>query len=228
MTIADNIQRVYEEINEASCRVDRDPSEVTLLAVTKTRTVQEIIEATEAGITHFGENRVQEAIRKIPDVTNNVVWHMIGPLQSNKSRRAVSFFNWIDSIHSKKIADVLSLHACENRQILKVLIQVNISGEESKSGIPTDNVKELITYVKEKDGLDVKGLMTIGSFGAAPDITKSEFAAMHELFEMMREDSAVGTCMEVLSMGMSDDYQMAVELGSTMVRVGTAIFGKRK
>ena len=228
MTIADNIRLVNREIEEAACRAGRDPSEVTLVAVTKTRTAAEIDEAAEAGIMHFGENRVREAMRKIPEVIHNGVWHLIGPLQSNKGKHAATLFDWIDSIHSIKIADILSSRASESGHILKVLIQVNISGEESKSGVSYGDVRELVSYVKGKDGLDVKGLMTIGSFGAAADVTISEFAAMRDMFKTLREDPALGECMEVLSMGMSGDYQAAVEYGSTMVRVGTAIFGKRR
>ncbi|MCE5250345.1 YggS family pyridoxal phosphate-dependent enzyme [bacterium] len=227
MSIAGNIKRVYEEIGEAASRAGRDPSEVVLLAVTKTRTVREIEEAAAAGIVHFGENRVQEASSKIPDIALPVIWHMIGPLQSNKVKPAAALFEWIDSIHSKKIVDLLSERAAETGRIFKVLIQVNISGESAKSGVPVNEVRDLVACAAEKRNLDVRGLMTLGSFGVTREVTRSEFARMRDLFDSFRADPELAPRMEVLSMGMSDDFTIAVEEGSTMVRVGTAIFGKR-
>ncbi|MBN1290741.1 MAG: YggS family pyridoxal phosphate-dependent enzyme [Candidatus Latescibacteria bacterium] len=228
MSIAENIKKIHQEINDAAIDAGRDASDIILLAVTKTRTVDEILEAAEAGVFHFGENRVQEASDKIPEMNKNVVWHMIGPLQTNKSKLAVTLFEWIDSIHSQKIADVLSSRAVAAGRTLKVLIQVNISGEQAKSGVTPADVKKLAKYVVEKDGLELNGLMTIGSFGVTHDVTRSEYASMRELFNTLRDDNVLQAYMNVLSMGMSDDYRIAVEEGSTMVRIGTSIFGARK
>ena len=229
MSIAENITHIYEEINEAAVHSGRDIEDITLLTVTKTRTVDEILEAAEAGAVHFGENRVQEASQKIPEMhKKNMVWHLIGPLQSNKSKLAVTLFDWIDSIHSQKIADVLSARAVSEECTLKVLVQVNISGEETKSGVTPDEVKKLAGYVATKEGLELNGLMTIGSFGVTQDVTRKEYAAMRELFNTLRDDHGLHRYMKVLSMGMSDDYRIAVEEGSTMVRIGTSIFGARK
>ena len=160
-------------------------------------------------------------------MTGKIVWHMVGHLQSNKGKTAVELFDWIDSIHSKKIVDIISNQARQERKTINVLIQANISGEESKSGVQTDEIKDLVLYATGKEGLNVCGLMTIGSFGVTPDITRREFSKMKGLFDRLKEDTDVGFRMNVLSMGMSEDFQIAIEEGATMVRVGTAVFGKR-
>ncbi|MFC1694115.1 YggS family pyridoxal phosphate-dependent enzyme [Candidatus Latescibacterota bacterium] len=225
--IADNVRNVKESIQNAALRSEREPSEITLVAVTKTRTAEEIEEAIRAGIEHCGENRLQEAMSKIPYVNSKAAWHMVGHLQSKKGKKAAALFDWIDSVDSKKIVDILSSQALKINKRINVLIQVNISGESAKSGTVPVEVKELVSYAVGSRGLDVRGLMAIGSFGVTPDITRAEFARMREIFENLREDKNVGLHMEVLSMGMSGDYRIAVEEGATMVRVGTAIFGAR-
>jgi pyridoxal phosphate enzyme (YggS family) len=227
MSIADNVHRVINDIHEAAYRANRDPSEIKLVAVSKTRTAEEIKEAVEAGIVHIGENKVQEASLKIPKVSGEVIWHMVGHLQSNKAKTAASLFDWIDSVHSKKVIDIVSTLADQEKKTVKILVQVNISGEESKFGIKTDTVKDLVLYAAEKEGIKVCGLMTIGSFGVSHDVTRDEFSRMRDFFYRLKEDPEVGSVMSVLSMGMSGDFQIAIEEGSTMIRVGTAIFGKR-
>ena len=225
--IADNVRRVLDDIQDAARRCGRNSSEITVVAVSKTRTVEEIEQVVAAGIEHLGENRLQEAVSKIPDVQGEAVWHMVGHLQSNKGKKAAELFDWIDSVDSKKIANILSAQAVESDKTLNVLIQANISGELSKSGIKPGDVKELISYVKNKKGLVFRGLMTISSFGVSPEVTRAEFAKMKALFDSLREDNEADSRMDVLSMGMSQDYRIAVEEGSTMVRIGTAIFGLR-
>ena len=227
MSISDNVREVIVDINEAALRGGRNPQEITLVVVSKTRTPEEIENAVEAGIVHFGENRVQEASSKIPRVTGEIVWHMVGHLQSNKAKAAVELFDWIDSVHSKEIADIISNKAQQEKKTVNVLIQVNISREESKSGILVGEVKELVSYAADREGITVRGLMTIGSFGVSEQVTRSEYSRMKELFDSLKKDSAAGSQMDVLSMGMSDDFKIAIEEGATMVRVGTAIFGKR-
>ncbi len=226
-SIADNIRRVRDEIEAAAKTAGRDPSEITLLAVTKTRTAEQVTAAVRAGITDLGENRVQEAAGKIPLVSGPAVWRLIGTLQSNKAGIAAGLFDWVDSVHSKKIADALSVHASRTGKILRVLVQVNISGEESKSGVEPEAVEELVRYADGLPGLEVRGLMTIGSLGAAPSETRSEFRRMRALFERLRDDLRESALLDVLSMGMSGDYPVAVEEGATMVRVGSALFGER-
>jgi PLP dependent protein len=225
--IRDNIQRVRDEIAEAARAVNRDPSEITLVAVSKTRSAEAVEEAIAAGIVHLGENRVQEAGVKIPLVRGSARWHLIGSLQSNKARQAARLFDWIDSLHSEKVADILSDEAQILGKVLTVLVQVNISGEESKSGVSPEGARDLIRYAERLPGLAVRGLMTIGSLDASPEQVRSEFRSMRARFDLLRDDPEVHSSLEVLSMGMSGDLRIAVEEGSTMVRVGTAIFGER-
>ncbi len=225
--IVDNVLKVIDDINNAALRSGREPSDITIVAVTKTRTVDEIEEALEAGIEHLGENRLQEAQSKIPVIKSSAVWHMVGHLQSNKAASAVEFFHWIDTVDSKKIVKLLSTKAEEMGKVLKVLVQVNISGESYKSGVDPTETKDLVTFASTQKGLGVQGLMTIGSFGVGSDITRAEFARMKALFDTLNSDANIGNSMEVLSMGMSGDYRIAIEEGATMVRIGTAIFGDR-
>lgn len=221
------MQRVWDEIAEAASTVNRDPSEIILVAVSKTRPAEEVAEAVEAGVRHLGENRVQEAAAKIPLVTGNAEWHLVGSLQSNKARQAARLFDWIDSLHSGKVADILSDEAQKLGKVLNVLVQVNISEEESKSGVSPDEASELVLYASRLPGLKVRGLMTIGSLGAAPSQTRNEFRSMRALFDRLRGDPEFLSPLDTLSMGMSGDFRIAIEEGSTMVRVGSAIFGER-
>ncbi|MFC1490754.1 YggS family pyridoxal phosphate-dependent enzyme [Candidatus Latescibacterota bacterium] len=227
MSITENVQSVLSDIEDAARRAGRDPSEVKLIAVTKTRSVDEIAEVVEAGVIHLGENRVLEASEKIPETTGNTVWHLIGHLQSNKAKLAAGLFDWVESIDSKKIIDLISTRAVELNKTVDALIQVDISGEESKYGVAPEKAKDLVLYASGKPGIAVCGLMTIGSFGVSSDVTRSEFARMRELFHRFKEDTEIGSLMNELSMGMSGDFKMAIEEGSTMVRVGTSIFGRR-
>lgn len=225
--IADNVRRVLDDIGDAAARSGRDPSEIILVGVSKTRAVEEIEQAILAGIEHLGENRVQEAASKIPAVRGDAVWHLVGHLQTNKAKKAADLFDWIDSVDSVKVADQLEARAKSTGKTIDVLIQVNVSGEGSKSGIDPGETPSLASYVAEKEALRLCGLMTIGSLGVSEDVTRAEFARMRALFDGLRSDPVIGGCMCVLSMGMSGDYRIAVEAGSTMVRIGTAIFGSR-
>jgi PLP dependent protein len=225
--ISENVKRVLGEIADAALSSSRDPSEITLVAITKTRTVDEIREAVDAGIDHLGENRVQEASEKISLMEKGPVWHLVGSLQSNKAKTAAGLFEWVDSVQSKKIADMLSIQAQSMDKTLQVLIQVNISGEDSKSGVTPEQTKDIVLYTERLPCLTVRGLMTIGSFSASPDVTRNEFRRMKKLFDTLRDDPQVKTCLDTLSMGMSGDFHIAVEEGATMVRVGQTIFGER-
>ncbi len=227
MPLTEKIANIREDVANAALRAGRDPSGVTLLAVTKTRSVDEIRDAVAAGIGHIGENRIQEAAAKLPQVSENVVKHMIGHVQSNKGSVAADLFDWVDSVDSKKIADILSRRATETGKTLNVLMQVNISDEAAKSGIDPGSVRDLAIYVAGSDGLAVRGLLTISSFGGSAVVRRDEFARMKELFDSLREEPGWGAKFDVLSMGMSGDFEIAVEEGSTMVRIGTALFGER-
>ena len=213
------------EIADAALSSSRDPSEITLVAVTKTRTVDEIREAVKAGINHLGENRVQEAAEKISLLEKGPVWHLVGSLQSNKAKASAGLFEWIDSVQSKKIADILSGQAQSLGKTLQVLLQVNISGEDSKSGVTPEQTKDILLYTESLPRLAVRGLMTIGSFSVSPEVTRNEFRQMKKLFDTLRDDPQVKPCLDTLSMGMSGDFRIAVEEGATMVRIGQAIFG---
>jgi PLP dependent protein len=223
--IVENVKRIFGEIADAALSSGRDPSEIILLAVTKTRTPREINEALNAGITHFGENRVQEASEKISLIEKKPIWHMIGPLQSNKAKAAAGLFDWIDSIHAIKTADILSEQAQSQGKILQVLVQVNVSGESSKSGVEPSEAEELSLYIESLPGLALRGLMAIGSFSVSPEVTRNEFRRMKMLFDNLRTYSLVKSRLDILSMGMSGDFRIAVEEGATMVRIGQAIFG---
>jgi PLP dependent protein len=225
--IFENVKRVSNEIADAALSSGRDPSGITLVAVTKTRTVDEIREAVKAGIDHLGENRVQEASEKISMLDKGPFWHLIGPLQSNKAKAAAGLFDWIDSIQSKKIAEILSSQAHLVDKTLQVLIQVNISGETSKSGVIPEQTKDLLLYTESLPRLAVRGFMTIGSFSVPPEATRNEFRRMKKLFDTLHDDPQVKSSLDTLSMGMSGDFRIAVEEGSTMVRIGQAIFGSR-
>ena len=225
--IGDNVKRLMDEIADGAMAAGRAPDDVTLVAVTKTRTVAEIEEALAAGILHLGENRVQEAADKIPVIKSPTIWHLVGNLQSNKAVKAAELFDRIDSVHSEKVAAILSERAAALGKKLDVLVQVNISGEPSKSGVRPEEAKRLVMSVERLPGLFVRGLMTIGSFGVSPDETRREFSRMRRLYHDLRSDSEIESKFDTLSMGMSGDFRIAIEEGSTMVRIGTAIFGER-
>lgn len=216
-TIADNLQAVRARIARAARAAGRDPATVTLLAVSKTHPIARIEEAHAAGQFAFGENYVQDAAPKI-DALPALEWHLIGPLQSNKARIAAERFAWVQTVDRERIASRLSEHRPVHRPALNVLIQVNISAEPTKSGAAPAEVMRLAKAVAALPRLQLRGLMAIPRAAAA-----SDFARMNELFNDLRGTFA----MDTLSMGMSDDLEAAIAQGSTMVRVGTAIFGAR-
>ena len=230
MSVANNLQLIHQIIESSANKAGRNPEEISLIAVSKTRTVQEVQAVIDAGVNVFGENTVQDAMTKIPllaDKENQ--WHFIGHLQSKKAKYIAQHFDWIHTIDSIKLAEKLSsamLNLNENKN-LNCLIQVNVSGEESKSGI---SVEELIPFLEKLLKLELpflkwRGLMTIG-------VNQNEIQT-REVFAMLRD--CLNQCAEhfslksfdQLSMGMSYDYQIAIEEGSTMVRLGTSIFGER-
>ena len=227
LSIKDNVRRVEDAVADAAARSGHVPEAVTLVAVSKTRPATDVDAAIEAGVRNFGENRLQEAEVKLPDVRGEAVWHLVGHLQSNKAARATHLFDWIDSIDSEKIAGRLARAAGERPGPLNVLVQVNISGEDAKSGIDPERAADLLRYTERHEWLVVRGLMTIGSLGATPDRARAEFARMRELFEALRSDASITSELDTLSMGMSGDFTIAVEEGATMIRVGAAIFGMR-
>ena len=217
-TILENVQGVKARIARAARAAGRDPESVTLLAVSKTHPVTRIAEAHAAGLHAFGENYVQEALRKM-QLVPGAEWHLIGTLQSNKSRVAAERFDWVQTVDRVKLANRLSEQRPAQLPPLNVLIEVNISGEASKSGVAVKEVTELAAAIARLPRLRLRGLMAIPAPGAAGD-----FAKMRRLYEEL----AARFGFDTLSMGMSDDMDEAIAAGATMVRIGTAIFGARR
>jgi pyridoxal phosphate enzyme (YggS family) len=217
-TIAENLQAVKARIGRAARAAGRDPAAVTLLAVSKTHPVQRVREAAAAGQVAFGENYVQEALPKI-DVLSGLEWHLIGPLQSNKTRPAAERFAWVQTVQSEKIARRLSEQRPAALPELNVLIQVNASAEATKSGVAPDDVHPLAKLLKKLPRLSLRGLMAIPEPGAHA----GRYRDMAALYAALKGEFDFDT----LSMGMSDDLELAIAAGATMVRVGTAIFGAR-
>ena len=218
MNIRDNIEAVRENILSAAARSGRDASEIKLVAVSKTKPVELIREAVDAGIADLGENKVQELTAKYDEI-KNVNWHLIGHLQRNKVKYIAGKTALIHSVDSFELAAEINKRSAAIENVQDVLIQVNVSGEESKFGIRPDELKDLLARISELEYINVKGLMTISVNGYTPDENRRVFS---ELKELADENS-----LKELSMGMTHDYIEAIESGATIVRVGTGIFGKR-
>jgi hypothetical protein len=216
-TISESVQGVKARIARAARAAGRAPESVTLLAVSKAHPVSRIREAVAAGLHAFGENYVQEALAKM-EALAGLDWHLIGPLQSNKSRIAAERFHWVQTVDRAKIAQRLSEQRPAHLPALNVLIQVNVSAEASKSGVNVEEVTRLAAAIASLPRIRLRGLMAIPAPGSI-----SGFATMKELYELLRGRFAFDT----LSMGMSDDMEQAIAAGSTMVRIGSAIFGPR-
>ena len=227
MAIADNVREVRDRIEAAASRALRDPGDVRLVAVTKTVEPALIIEAIEAGVTCIGENRVQEAERKFKGELPPVEKHLVGHLQTNKVRKALPLFDMIQSVHSVRLAREISI-ACESTGTqIDVLVEVNTSGEETKFGLEPDETVAALQEMADLPGIKILGLMTIGAFLPDPEDVRPCFRRLRELRSIIEEEVIPGVSMEHLSMGMTNDYQVAIEEGATIVRVGRAIFGER-
>jgi PLP dependent protein len=227
--VADNIQKVRDRIAAAAAACGRKPEEITLVAVSKNFLQDSISAAVAAGQRHFGENRVQEAESKIPDFRSapDITWHMIGHLQSNKAQRAVELFDVIHSVDSIKLARKLSQTALDLGKTMSVLIQVDLGHEETKFGANRGQVAEIAAAIRDMGGLHLDGLMTIPPFSEDPERTRPYFAALRELRQALAQDQPGALGRGHLSMGMSHDFETAIQEGATIVRVGTAIFGER-
>jgi len=218
-TIADNLQAVRARISRAAQAVGRDPAAVTLLAVSKTHPATRIAQARDAGLRAFGENYVQEALDKM-DALPGLEWHLIGPLQSNKTRLAAQRFQWVHTLDREKVARRLSEQRPASLPPFNVLIQVNVSGEASKSGVAPEEIASLARAVAALPRLRLRGLMAIPEPAAA----RARFHEVKVAYEKLKGEFGFDT----LSMGMSDDLELAIAEGATMVRIGTAIFGARR
>ena len=226
-SLSDALQRVHQRITAACGAATRPTSGVTLLAVSKTQAAQAVREAAAAGQRDFGENYVQEALDKIAalaDLRAQLVWHLIGPLQSNKTRAVAEAFDWVHSVDRLKIAQRLSEQRPAGLAPLNVCLQVNISGEDSKSGVSPAELPALARAVAALPGLRLRGLMSIPEPAQGLEAQRAPHRALRALGQQLRDD---GLPLDTLSMGMSADLEAAIAEGSTMVRVGTAIFGER-
>jgi pyridoxal phosphate enzyme (YggS family) len=231
MGIAENIARIREQMAAAARRAGRNPDEVTLMAVTKTFPPEAIREAHAAGIRVFGENRVQEFAGKFEAVRDldGAEWHMIGHLQSNKAAKAVELFGAVDSIDSVKLAERVDAAARAAGKNVDVLIEINMGGEETKSGIAPDSgeLDALLAALPRLENISVRGLMTVPPLTEDPEGARPYFLHLHEIRSQIASRAIAHVDMGVLSMGMSHDFEVAIEEGSTCVRVGSAIFGLR-
>ncbi|BBM01077.1 YggS family pyridoxal phosphate-dependent enzyme [Microbulbifer sp. GL-2] len=226
-TIVENLNAVGERIVTCCNNCDRNPAEITLLAVSKTRPAQDLRFAYEAGQRHFGENYLQEALEKQDALSDlDIHWHFIGPLQSNKSRAVAERFQWIHTVDRLKIAQRLSSQRPKDLAPLNICLQVNIDGEQSKSGIAVQNLVAMAREVVKLPRLRLRGLMAIPAVRQNVQAQKEPFAELASLLQSLRQEFPEQT-MDTLSMGMSGDMEAAIACGATIVRIGTDIFGTR-
>lgn len=224
-SLAENLEAVHARIAAACARAGRAPDAVRLLAVSKTYGPDAVRAAAAAGQRWFGENRVQEAAAKIPECPGNLAWHLIGHLQSNKAALAARLFDWVHSVDSAKLLETLDRHAAEAGRTLRALVQVNVSGERSKSGLAPAAVPDVLALAPRLRNVQIAGLMTIPPLAADPETARPFFRKLRKL----RGEWAAATGLDLaeLSMGMTHDLEVAIEEGATVVRVGTGIFGAR-
>ncbi len=226
--ICSNLERIYNSIAIAAERSGRDPDSIQLLAVSKRKDAGLIDEAWQCGQQRFGENFVQEAKEKIEKLDPSISWHFIGHLQSNKAKLAASLFQLIETIDRFKLAKSLDRHALELEKKIDILIQVNIGREKQKSGVMPDNAEQLIKDIAALQNIRVRGLMTMPPYSENPESSRPYFKALKKMADDFDEKGYfTDEAPTILSMGMSSDYTVAIEEGATLVRIGTAIFGKR-
>lgn len=231
MSTAENVIRIRERVAAAARRAGRSSDDITLMGVSKTFPVERVREAYAAGLRVFGENRVQEFSEKAPAVRDwsGAEWHLIGHLQSNKAAKAAELFGAVDSVDSVKLAERLNAAADKAGKTLPILIEINVGGEEAKSGMAPGSMEleELLASARDWKHLRVRGLMTVPPFIADPEGARPFFRHLRKIRDQIEACRLPAIEMDVLSMGMSHDFEIAIEEGSTCVRVGTAIFGDR-
>ncbi|WP_297889300.1 YggS family pyridoxal phosphate-dependent enzyme [Sulfurihydrogenibium sp.] len=227
MTIKERFQQIEEKIQKACERSGRKREDVILLAASKTQPIEKIIQAYQCGIRFFGENRVQEGIEKIEKLKDypDIHWHLIGGLQTNKVKYAVKYFEMIHSVDRKELVDEIEKRASKVGKIQEGLIEVNF-GEESKFGVKEENLKDLFEYILLKQHVKILGLMAIPPYFENPEDVRPYFRRLRLLKENLEKEFKVN--LPHLSMGMSHDFEVAIEEGATIVRIGTALFGERK
>lgn len=225
--LADNYRQVLNNIQDACQAVGRDPKEVTLVAVSKTKPVEMLQQVYDAGARVFGENKVQEIMDKYDHLPGDIRWQMIGHLQRNKVKYIVDKVDMIHSVDSYRLAQTIETEAAKKNVTVSVLLEVNVAEEESKFGLKMDEVLPLVQQISELPHVQVKGLMTIAPFVSNPEDNREIFHKLKKLSVDIEAKNINNTTMSVLSMGMTGDYMVAVQEGATMVRVGTGIFGER-
>ena len=228
MGVEDKIRHVREVMAEAARRSGRPPEAIRLMAVTKTVDDDRIRAAMKAGVEIIGENYVQEAKRKIELLGKSGEWHLIGPLQTNKAKVAVRLFDMIHSVDRPELAAELDRRARAAGRVVPILVEVNISGEASKSGVPPHSTLELIRRIAPLENISIRGLMTMPPWFDDPEESRPYFRALRELRDRIAAEAVPRVAMRELSMGMTDDYAVAIEEGATIVRIGRGIFGERE
>jgi PLP dependent protein len=226
VNLTDNLMSIQTRIRSACDRAGRSVDSVTLLAVSKTHPAETIKAATDLGLTLFGENKVQEAKAKIPNCPGRARWHFIGHLQSNKCRDAVELFSMIQCVDSLAIAQEINKRAEQASKTMPVLLEINVAGEASKFGYKPEKMLTELNTLNQLPRLEIHGLMAIPPFSPVPEKSRPYFRTLREL--KIKAEDVLGAPLPVLSMGMSDDFEIAIEEGSTMIRVGTALFGARQ
>ena len=225
--IEQNIKILEDKIAKAAQKAEKNPEEITLVAVSKTVEPERIREAIRCGIRIIGENRVQEAEEKFKQIPEEFEKHLVGHLQTNKAKKAVELFDMIQSVDSLKLADEVSKRARQKGKTMDVLVEVKTSGEPTKFGLEPGEVHDLVTRLSDLEGISVKGLMTVGLFSSDMDQVRPCFKKLKHLFDKLKDANIPGIEMKYLSMGMTQDYEAAIEEGANMIRIGTAIFGRR-
>jgi pyridoxal phosphate enzyme (YggS family) len=225
--IEENLKIVQKRIAEAALKTGRQPGDITLVAVTKTVASDLINQAIAGGVDVIGENRVQEAVQKQPEITGGVQWHLIGHLQSNKAKKAVEMFSLIHSVDSPDLAREIGRRALEANKVQEVLLEVNTSGEPQKYGFQIEEVVKVVNDLNDVKGIKVMGLMTVGPLTEDDQRVRKAFRRLRIIFQEAAKLGLPNGQMKHLSMGMSGDFETAIEEGSNMVRIGSAIFGSR-
>lgn len=227
VSIAENLINISERVKKAARKAGRDPSEITIVAVTKTVEPKKIKEAIASGLNVFGENYVQEAAGKIEKIRDKFVrWYFIGHLQKNKVKAAVELFDMIQTVDSAELAAEINKRA--STKPMDALIEVNIAREKTKGGVDIEGAVKLARNISQMKNINLRGLMTIPPFFESPEMSRPYFVTLRRLAERINKERIPGVFLRDLSMGMSNDFEIAIEEGATFVRIGTAIFGPRK
>jgi len=227
MDVENNLRHVRQRVESAAQKAGRNPDDVLLLAISKTMPPGRVLEAVQAGQVHFGENRIQEARDKVPGLPSGLIWHLVGHLQSNKAKYCPDLFGWIHSIDSVPLAREVAHRYREKERVCKALVQVNVSGEAVKFGCDPEHAEAVLAALLEEEGTDPLGLMTIPPWDPDPEASRPWFSALRQLRDELCSKGYPEGSLRELSMGMTGDFDVAIEEGATIVRIGTAIFGAR-